>query len=168
MRRKDKEIHQPELINTIIASARVCRLGLCRDNQPYIIPVSFGYDGVAIYFHTASEGQKIDYLAANNRACFEFEHEVAIIPHESEACKWTFSFYSVIGFGNVEEICAARDKVRALHLIMRQYSDQKWNFDEQQLANTRLWRISIEQITGKCSGDKLMPGQTGKVQIDRT
>lgn len=157
MRRKDKEIHQPELIDTIIAAARVCRLGLCRDNQPYIVPVSFGYDGAALYFHTASEGQKIDYLTANNRVCFEFEHEVEIIPHESEACKWSCSFYSVIGFGNVEELYAPRDKVRALNLIMKQYSDRKWNFDEHQLGITRLWRISIERISGKCSGDKLTP-----------
>jgi nitroimidazol reductase NimA-like FMN-containing flavoprotein (pyridoxamine 5'-phosphate oxidase superfamily) len=154
MRRKDKEIHQPELIDTIIASARVCRLGMCRDNQPYIIPVSFGYDGAAIYFHTASEGQKIDFLNANSRVCFELEHEVEILPHESEACKWSCSFYSVIGFGNVEEICTARDKVRAMHLIMKHYSDRKWHFDEQQLGITRLWRISIEHISGKCSGDK--------------
>lgn len=164
MRRKDKEIQQPELIDTIIASARVCRLGVCMDNQPYVIPLSFGYDGRAIYFHTAAEGQKIDYMTANNRVCFELEHDVGIIPHDSEACKWSCSFYSVIGFGTVEEISDTREKVRALNLIMKHYSDRKWNFAEHQLEITRVWRIEIERISGKCSGDKLTPRPALRVE----
>jgi nitroimidazol reductase NimA-like FMN-containing flavoprotein (pyridoxamine 5'-phosphate oxidase superfamily) len=30
-------------------------LGLAKDNSPYIVPVSFGYDGDAIYFHTTKK-----------------------------------------------------------------------------------------------------------------
>ena len=59
MRRTDKEIRDQELIARVIQNAQVCQLGLARDNIPYIRPVSFGYDGKAIYFHTAKEGRKI-------------------------------------------------------------------------------------------------------------
>ena len=58
MRRTDKEITDQDLISRVIQNAQVCRLGLARDNIPYILPVSFGYDGKAIYFHTAKEGRK--------------------------------------------------------------------------------------------------------------
>ena len=87
MRRKDKEIQDQELIGQIIAQAQVCRLGLCRDGKPYIVPVSFGYDGEFIYFHTALEGMKIDFMTTNNQVCFELEHDVKVIPHDTAACK---------------------------------------------------------------------------------
>jgi uncharacterized protein len=155
MRRKDKQIESKDLIKKVIAKARVCRLGLCKDNMPYIVPVSFGYDGNYIYFHTAIEGMKLDYIAANNRVCFELEHDVRVISDKNEACKWSFSFYSVIGFGTVAEIVDAERKLYALNQIMQHYSDREWNFNENLVEKVRLWSISIEQITGKQSKDKV-------------
>jgi nitroimidazol reductase NimA-like FMN-containing flavoprotein (pyridoxamine 5'-phosphate oxidase superfamily) len=154
MRRKDKEIQSRARIEQVIEKAQVCRLGLCKDNMPYIVPVSFGYDGEYIYFHTATEGMKLDYLTAQNRVCFELEHEVRVVPDNTEACKWSFSFYSVIGFGTVEEITSPQRKLYALNQIMQHYSDREWNFNDNLVEKMRLWRISIEQITGKQSKDK--------------
>lgn len=155
MRRQDKEILDQALIEQIINQVRVCRLGLCRDGQPYIVPVSFGYDGKSIYFHTAPEGRKIDYMTANNQVCFELEHDVKVLPHDTAACQWTFSFYSVIGFGTVAELTDLPRKVAALNQIMQKYSGRAWDFNDQQLAKTRLWRLAIEQISCKASKDKL-------------
>jgi nitroimidazol reductase NimA-like FMN-containing flavoprotein (pyridoxamine 5'-phosphate oxidase superfamily) len=155
MRRKDKEITDKDLIGKIIAQAQVCRLGLCKDSRPYIVPVSFGYDGKFMYFHTAREGMKIDFMSSNNQVCIELEHDVKVIPNNNSACKWTFSFYSVIGFGTVEEITDSHVKVYAFNRIMKQYSNREWDFNEQLLEKTRLWRISIEQISCKGSKDKI-------------
>jgi len=93
MRRTDREIHSRETIDQIIAAAGVCRLGLSNRDQPYIVPVSFGYDGKAIYFHTATEGRKIDYMTANPRVCFEMEQDVRVIRNEELACKWGPIFF---------------------------------------------------------------------------
>ena len=38
-------------------TAQICRLGLCKDNRPYIVPVNFGYDGEHIYFHTGPKDE---------------------------------------------------------------------------------------------------------------
>jgi nitroimidazol reductase NimA-like FMN-containing flavoprotein (pyridoxamine 5'-phosphate oxidase superfamily) len=155
MRRKDKEIQDNDLIKQIIAKAQICRLGLCKDKMPYIVPVSFGYDGKSIFFHTAIEGMKIDYITFNNQVCFEFEHDVKVVPNDDTACKWTFSFYSVIGFGTVEEITDFHHKAYAFGQIMKHYSNREWDFNEQLLEKIRIWRISIERITGKQSKDKI-------------
>ena len=154
MRRKDKEIHDRSLMEYIVEKAQVCRLGLCKDNMPYIVPVAFGYDGTFMFFHCADEGMKLEYLACNNRVCFELEHEVRVIPNALEACKWCFSYYSVIGFGTVAEIVDHQRKVYALNQIMRHYSDREWDFSEPAIKNVRVWCISIERVTGKQSRDK--------------
>lgn len=154
MRRADKEITERVLISQIINDAQVCRLGLAMGNTPYIVPVSFGFDGHAIYFHTAKEGRKIVFLAANSRVCFEFEHGVEVIRHDSNPCKWTFSFQSVIGYGTVLELMNAAEKVEGLNHIMRHYSGRAWPIRATDIEDTRVWRIAIESLTGKQSKDK--------------
>jgi nitroimidazol reductase NimA-like FMN-containing flavoprotein (pyridoxamine 5'-phosphate oxidase superfamily) len=154
MRRTDKEITERALMSQIIESSQVCRLGLAKDNLPYILPVSFGYDGNAIFFHTAKEGRKIVFLAANNRVCFEFEHDVQLVRHDSNPCKWTFSFQSVIGYGSVWELTDAAEKIEGLNHIMRHYSGRAWPIEAKDTDDLRVWRLTIENLTGKQSKDK--------------
>ncbi len=97
MRRHDKEIVPREEIDAVIHAADVCRLGFAIENEPYVVPISFGYDGAALFIHTAGRGRKIDCIDRNNRICFELEANVQIKTDETEACKWTFEFESVIG-----------------------------------------------------------------------
>lgn len=155
MRRTAQEIQDKDLIERVIANARVCRLGLSKDDLPYVVPISFGYDGTRIYFHTAPEGMKLEYIDANPKVCFEFEDQVKMLPHATDASKWSVSYYSVIGFGRVEEIVDRSGKIDALTKIMAHYSDQSWSLDDVQLTKARVWAISIDRMTGKRSKDKL-------------
>ena len=45
MRRTDREIQSREAIDQIIHAAGVFHLGLCQGDSPYVVPLSFGYDG---------------------------------------------------------------------------------------------------------------------------
>ena len=156
MRRTDKEITEPALISHIINQAQVCRLGLADDNVPYVLPVSFGYDGKAIYFHTAKEGRKIDFMTVNDYVCFEFEHGVHVIQNDVDPCKWTFSFQSVIGYGTVAELTELAEKRDGLNCLMKHYSGRDWPFTAEDLDGIRVWKIEIESMTGKQSKDKLV------------
>lgn len=140
-------------ISQIIRKCQVCRLALSQDDVPYIIPVSFGYDGKILYFHSARDGKKIDILSINNNVCFEFESGVEIIVDESKPCNWSFSFQSVIGFGKVEELSSPEEKIKGLKHIIAQYSEKEWSFDTLPLNGLRVWAINIESITGKQSLD---------------
>lgn len=157
MRRVDKEIKDQAVINRIISGCQVCRLGLARDNVPYVIPVSFGYDGTAIYIHTAQTGRKIEFFEANPAVCLEFEHAVTLKPHESEPCNWSFSFQSVVGYGIISELTDPSEKNTALQMIMKQYSQGEWSFSEAGVAGVRVWKIAIESLSGKQSKDMMMP-----------
>ncbi len=149
MRRGEKEIHSRARLDAIIAGCDVCRLGLTLDDVPYIVPVSFGYDGQSLFFHTAAQGRKIDFLTSGNPVCFEFERAVEVLGNASRACSWTCAFQSVIGYGQVFEVVDGQGKRDALNCIMRHYSGKEWTFDEARLAATRVWRIAVETLTGK-------------------
>ena len=155
MRRTDKEIRDPALISQIISGSQVCRVALAKDNEPYIIPVSFGYDGSSIYIHTAQTGKKIDFFEANPSVCLEFEHDVALKPHDIDPCSWSFSYRSVIAYGTIRELADPGEKSAGLHLIMKQYSKQEWNFSEESIADLRVWKIALESVSGKQSKDMM-------------
>jgi nitroimidazol reductase NimA-like FMN-containing flavoprotein (pyridoxamine 5'-phosphate oxidase superfamily) len=157
MKRRDREITKRDEIDAIIRAAEVCRVAFADNNEPYIVPVSFGYDGEALYIHTAKTGRKLDFIAANNRLCFELEANVAIQAHDTEACDWTFYFESVIGYGTISELTENRDKTHGLNQIMLHYSKREWKIEEAQIATTRVWRIEIESLTGKRSAEKPTP-----------
>ena len=76
MRRKDREVTDPERIEQIIADSHCCRIGFNDDGEVYIVPLSFGYargadDSYTFYFHGASQGRKIDLIHKNPRVGFE-------------------------------------------------------------------------------------------------
>ena len=154
MRRRDKEIPSRSEIDAIIRGCEVCRLALAVENEPYIVPVSFGYDGDSLFFHTARSGKKIEFLEANSRVCFEFEHNVRLQKNPKISCKWTFAFESVIGYGTASELIDLPEKTRGLNQIMLQYSGKQWDFNESVLAQTRVWQILIDSLTGKRAEEK--------------
>lgn len=154
MRRADREISSRAQIDAIIRGSEVCRLAFAVSDEPYLVPVSFGYDGNRLYFHTAKKGRKIDCIAGNNRVCFEMERNVRLVKHPQKPCKWSFSFESVIGFGTVHELSAPEKKAKGLNFIMEHYSGREWEFTEADVRNTRVWEISIASVTGKRSEEK--------------
>jgi len=79
MRKKEKEITDKTEIESIILRSSVCRLALSEDNQPYIIPLCFGYEENTLYFHSALEGKKLGILRSNNKVCFEFDSDHRIV-----------------------------------------------------------------------------------------
>lgn len=154
MRRADKKISSRAEIDAIVHDCEVCRLGFAVANEPYVVPVSFGYDGLNLFFHTAKTGRKIDCIEANSRACFEVERNVELIRDPERPCDWTFAFESVIGFGTVHELTSEEDRERGLNQIMEHYSGHVWRFDQTATKNVRVWRLVIESITGKRSERK--------------
>jgi nitroimidazol reductase NimA-like FMN-containing flavoprotein (pyridoxamine 5'-phosphate oxidase superfamily) len=149
MRKSEREITSRADIDAVIRGSDVCRLAFAVADEPYIVPVSFGYDGHSVYFHTADTGKKIDCVAANNRICFEVERNVRLVKHSHKPCKWSFSFESVIGFGVVHELRSLEEKARGLNFIMAHYSGREWALDADAVSGTRVWRIAITSVSGK-------------------
>ena len=138
-------------IEQIIRSARVCRLGLTDGNEPYVVPVFFGYHEGRLYFHGKSDGRKMRIIRDNPRVCFEMDCDFELVRREV-ACRWGLRYRSVIGYATASVVIEAGEKRAALHYIMSQYSDSDWQFDDESLARTTVVRLEIESMTGRQSG----------------
>jgi len=56
MRKKEREIRDPKVIESIVCRANVCRLAMCEEGLPDVVPLFFGYEKGALYFHSATVG----------------------------------------------------------------------------------------------------------------
>jgi len=151
MLRKDKEITDISDIERIIKKATYCRIGLVDNDEPYIIPICFGYEGNALYFHGASEGRKVELIRKNNKICFEIDTDVELTKAE-EPCGWAMRYRSVIGVGRAHFLEGDEEKSRGLGVIVRHYTEGNFTFPKVKLDKIVVVRVDIESITGRKSG----------------
>ena len=78
MRRKEKEIKNKNMIESILKEADHCVIALSDNNSPYIVPMNFGYKNQTLYLHSSKEGKKIEILKVNNRVSFGVEIKLSL------------------------------------------------------------------------------------------
>ena len=150
MRRKDKEITDRQVIESILDAALLLHLGLLDGDRPYVIPVNFGYEGDTIYIHSAPEGKKIDLIRKHNIVSFQAETGLEIV-HKSIPDKCGMLYRSVAGYGRAFIVESREEKKLGLQLLMNHYHEKgkiKWKFGKC-LDEVCIIRIEIESITGK-------------------
>jgi nitroimidazol reductase NimA-like FMN-containing flavoprotein (pyridoxamine 5'-phosphate oxidase superfamily) len=62
----------PEQIEDVLRSEVIARIACVYDGRPYIVPVTYVYDGESAYVHSAP-GAKILAMRENPNVCFEVE-----------------------------------------------------------------------------------------------
>lgn len=150
MRRKEQEITDKTEIESIIRKAQVCYVSMCDNSIPYVVPLCFGYRENTLYFHSAREGKKIDIMKNNPTVSFVIDIAGTLIKSD-KACKWGLTYKSVMGTGRVSFIEEDTERSKALDCIMTQYSEGSWEYEESSLKRTAVYKIDIEQMTGKVS-----------------
>jgi uncharacterized protein len=148
MRRKDREITDRKAIDEIIAKATVLHLAMADGNIPYVVPLSFGYDGEHIYLHTAKQGLKLDFLARNPNVCFSL---VGYVEYQATmtSCDAGTKFLSVVGRGRCEVLSDLDGKRKGLDILMRHYTTSRLEFTPAAVLGTTVLRITITELKGK-------------------
>src|SRR4030042_5247322 len=147
MRRKDKEIVDEKVMVSIIEKAIICRVGMCWQDEPYVIPMNFGYQDNYIYLHSAREGRKLEILRNNDKVCIEFDVDVELVQSQ-EACKASMKYKSVLIFGKAVILKDVVEKKRALDIIMHHYyypnSPSVFNYSEDVLGKVIIIKVKVE------------------------
>ena len=151
MRRSDREITDFDEIVEIIKKCDVCRLALHDEEYPYILPLNFGMrieDGkIVLYFHGANEGKKYALIEKNNKVSFEMDcgHRL-VMDDEKMSC--TMEYESVIGQGIIEKV-SDEQKYDALMVLMRQYHQEDFPFNQNIMPQTTVLKLTVNSYTAK-------------------
>jgi uncharacterized protein len=150
LRRAEKEIASQQEILEVIQKAVVCHLAFMDGDEPYIVPMNFGYQDNSIYLHSAAEGRKIDLLKKNKKVGFELEIDVETVAG-SIPCNWSMKYRSITGWGKAEILEGNKAKILGLNIIASHYTLGKLDFPEENLDKITVIRVGIEKLSGKKS-----------------
>lgn len=155
MRRKKQEVTDKRIIEEILSTSEICRLGFIDNGRPYILPFNYGYQDGFIFIHCAKEGKKIDLIKKNNIVCIEIE-QIAKIERYEKACKWGTTYRSVIGYGKVEIISDYEQKRQGLDVIMKSNGaniSHDLNYEKSEVDSMSILKVEITEMTGKQSSN---------------
>ena len=150
MRRKDRERDRAFAYDVIDR----CEYGVAamagEGGAPYCVPLSLVRLGDTLYFHCALEGTKLDCLRRSPRVCVSF-----VASNQAALDKFTTYFQSANVIGTAAEVTEEAEKISALRALCEKLTPANMagdNFDRaiaKSLPRTGVWRIRMEEVTGK-------------------
>ena len=154
MRRTDRELQDPADIRAVLKKADACHLALADNDTPYLVTLNFGLrqgERLALYFHCAHEGRKIEMLKRNNRVCFGADVDREFFQADTgTSCGCSMRYRSVVGSGRITFVTDPAEKLEGLTAILEHFTPGATpRFTEQMTARTTVLRLDVEEISGK-------------------
>ncbi|WP_051273417.1 pyridoxamine 5'-phosphate oxidase family protein [Desulfotruncus alcoholivorax] len=129
------------------------RLATVGPDGPYITPLHYVLNDDKIYFHSSTEGKKLDNLAADSRVCFEVSTLIDILEHHTP-CKFSTRFISVQVFGKAYLVKETEEKLAVLNLLAQRFMKSEFvPVDAAQASKVSVIALHIERISGRESKD---------------
>jgi len=152
MTKRELQITDEAQIREILDTAKVLHLGLCVDNEPYVVPMNYGYtmeDGkLVVYLHSAVQGKKLDMIRANPKVFIEMDCDRQ--PFEGEKpCQYGLAYSSLMGRGTARIIEDVEEKMEAMRLLMKTQTQKDFTFNERLVSIVAVIRIDLEEYTAK-------------------
>lgn len=147
-------IVEKEELESVITQSDICFVGITEaDGSPYVIPMNFGYSDNEIILHSGPHGKHLDLLALNNRVCVTFCTDGKLVyQHPDVACSYSMLAKSVLCKGSVTFIENMDEKEEAMNITMKNYTDRPFKYSKPALENVKVWRVKIDEMTGKSFG----------------
>jgi len=149
VRRKEREITDPEEMQKSLKQANYVTIALCLNNEPYLVSLNHGYDQArnCLYFHCAPEGKKLIYAKANPKVWGQAVLDFGV----TDECDYS---YTCVHFrGNLSLISDLPEKKHGMEILVRQVAlnpeSKLAKIKPEKLDKTTMGRIDIEYMSGK-------------------
>ena len=152
MTKRERQVTDPQQIREILDTAQVVHLGLCVDNEPYVVPMNYGYtmeEGkLTLYLHSAVRGKKLDMIRTNPKVFFEMDCDRK--PFEGNLpCQYGLSYSSLMGRGTAAIVEDVEEKKKAMSILMKTQTDKDFSFEDRLVSIVTVIRIDAAEYTAK-------------------
>ena len=152
MTKRERQITDPNQITDILNRGKVLHLGLCANNEPYVVPMNYGYTTqngkLVVYLHSAVRGKKLDMIAANPKVFFEIDCD--IVPFEGVLpCQYGITYSSVMGSGIAQIVEDVEEKKKAMSILMKTQTGKDFSFVDRLVSMVAVIRIDVSEYTAK-------------------
>jgi len=148
---KSKVVNEQKEIDEIIGKCDFCNMAMVDDeNKPYLVPMNFGFRDQTIYLHSSRMGKKIDILTDHPDVCLSFstDHQLRW-QSEKVACSYSMRYRSVLVYGKVHFIEDFDEKVDALNIIMANYTDRKFSYNDPAVKEVMVFKVIADKFEGR-------------------
>lgn len=125
---------------------------MCRENEPYIVTLSYGYDPDqnSLYFHYSPKGLKLDFIVSNNNVCATVIEDGGYITDECG-----HKYKSVVFWGQLLIVDDIEEKKHGMDILLNQLEEKQSFIKKMTLksdgfySKMEILRLDIKQIHGK-------------------
>ena len=150
--KREREVTDPQEIIRILDTAKVLHLGLVDGDEPYVVPMNYGYTMVngalTLYLHSATIGRKLDLIRKNPKIFFSAECDVTpfegILP-----CQYGTVYSSIMGRGIAEILEDVEEKKAAMTILMKTQTAKDFTFTDKLVSIVSVIRIQVASFTAK-------------------
>ena len=155
IRRKDREITDPKIIEAFLNKQKIIRIGFYdkTNDEVYIVPVNYGYiienENYIFYCHGGKGGRKYDLSKEGANVGFEIDGQYELV-EAKKTCDYSCKYQSVIGNGKIQILEDLEEKKKGLNAIMKQVSTKTdFEYNPRMLQNVCVYRITATKLTCK-------------------
>ena len=150
--KREARVTDPKQIRHILDTAKVLHLGLAVDNEPYVVPMNYGYtmedEKLTLYLHSAVRGKKLDMIQANSKVFFEIDCDR--MPFEGRVpCQYGMVYSSIMGRGTATLEEDPEAKMQAMSILMKTQTGKDFTFNERLVSIVTVIRIDVQEYTAK-------------------
>lgn len=150
--RPNREITSTEEITAILKNGKYAVISMCRDNEPYIVTLSYGYDpeANALYFHSSKVGLKLEFLSKNPKVCATVIEDGGYV---KDVCEHIFK--TVVFWGTMEVVNDMDEKKHGMSILLNQLEEKESVIkgyilkSEGSYSKMEVLRLKINQIHAK-------------------
>ena len=152
MTKRERQITDENQILRILDAGRVLYLGLAVNDEPYVVPMNYGYTmengKLVLYLHSAVRGRKLDMLQTNPKVFFAMDCDR--VPFEGKVpCQYGMSYSSVMGQGIARIVEDVEEKKQAMSRLMKTQTEKDFSFDDRLVSIVSVIRIDVSEYTAK-------------------
>lgn len=149
---RERMVTDKEKIKEILDRSKVVHLGMVDGDEPYIVPMNYGYtledDKLTLWLHCAKRGRKLDIIRANPKVFIEMECDLK--PFDGDiACRYGISYSSVMGRGMAEIVEDVEVKKAALTYLMKTQTGKDFEFEDKMAAIVSIIKVDVSEYTAK-------------------
>jgi uncharacterized protein len=122
---------------------------MCRDSEPYAIPINHAYFNGKLYFHTGLTGRKFEFIKKNPSVCYAVSKYFGShnLSNKKKRCHGPWE--SIVAYGKACIINDYEEQAKAFKIFMRWYGVKDYKMKFKSKVKTSIIVINLEYMTAR-------------------
>jgi nitroimidazol reductase NimA-like FMN-containing flavoprotein (pyridoxamine 5'-phosphate oxidase superfamily) len=152
VREPDRGVYDRETVDRILDEGFLCHVGFTVDNQPFVIPTSYGRKDSNLYIHGSAASRMLRQMKDGIQICVTVTLLDGLVLARS-IFNHSMNYRSVVALGKAILVDDPTEKLEALRVLSEHIIPGRWDDvrqpNERELKATSVLRLPINEFSAK-------------------